>query len=83
MAIYTNDPCGPASGVAIISPNDVADIAAPVRAFLVNENGDVTVTMIDGSVATLFGLTAGTVYPFRIRKLHATGTTVTGLVGML
>jgi len=78
----------PASGFINITPSDSANVSVPnnspmgIRAFTVNVAGDVAVVCQDGSTGTLTVI-AGYVYPLRIIRVLATGTTATGIKGWL
>lgn len=72
----------PARGLLAITPNDSTDISAQIRAINVAESGTVKLTMLDGSEGTIF-VAAGSVFPVRARRIWATGTTATGIVGLI
>jgi hypothetical protein len=51
---------------------------------MVNAAGDVKVDFVDsGTAIVLPGLLVGVVYPFRVKRVYDTGTTATGLVGLI
>lgn len=72
----------PAVGIASVTPDDDTDLAEVPRAIMVTGEGDVAVTMLDGSTGTLPGLIPGQVYQFRVTRIAATGTTATGIVAL-
>ena len=72
----------PVTAGEMISPNDASDIASVTRCLFVGQSGDAVVTMASGDTITLQNLQAGNVYPIRVRRVHATGTTAGGLVGL-
>lgn len=74
---------GPATGVLTITPSNTANLARSPRAIWVGGAGDVAVEMIDGTNGVLSGIPAGTLMPVRVRKVLATGTTATGIVGLI
>jgi hypothetical protein len=45
--------------------------------------GDVAVTLKNGDAITLPGLTPGVIYPIRAARIAATGTTATGIKGLI
>lgn len=53
------------------------------RAIVVGVGGTLKVDFIDGTTVTFTGLTAGTLYPFCVKKVYFTGTTATGCVALL
>jgi len=73
----------PATGMLQITPDDGADLASLTRALMVATAGDVAVIMQDGSDGVLPALQPGVIYPLRVRRVQASGTTATGLTGLL
>ncbi|EEB83188.1 spike base protein, RCAP_Rcc01079 family [Roseobacter sp. GAI101] len=74
---------GPICGGFDITPDDSNDLAQVTRAFMVSGAGDVAVVLKNGTTLDLAGLTAGVLYPFRVSKVLATGTTATGIKGLV
>jgi hypothetical protein len=74
---------GPICGAFDIVPDDTADLPQITRGFMVGGAGDVAVTLKSGDAITLPGLMAGVVYPFRISKVRDSGTTATGIKGLV
>lgn len=74
---------GPICGGFDISPDDDSDLVQVTRAFMVSGAGDVSVVLKSGATLNLAGLTSGVLYPFRVCKICATGTTATGIVGLV
>ena len=72
----------PAAGLIEVTPNDGADLTVMTRALMVATAGDVAVVMKDGTTGTLPGLQPGVPYPVRVKRILATGTTATGIVGL-
>lgn len=70
----------PVTGAFSITPNDSTDLAEVTLSLYVSVAGAVKVTMNDGSVVTYANLTAGR-HPLRVKRVWATGTAATGLVG--
>jgi len=73
----------PASSLLAIAPNDGADLARLPRAVMVATAGDLAVVMQDGSEGVLPALQPGAIYPLRVRRVKASGTTATGIMGLL
>lgn len=73
----------PAHGLVAITPSDSTDIGARVRAIWVGGDGAVSVLCADNTTAVLSGATAGSIIPIYAKRVNATGTTATNLVGML
>lgn len=72
----------PATKLFPITPNDTTDLDTFVRGICVASSGLVQVTTVDGTVATVF-VAAGAPFPVRVRRIWATGTDATGIVGMV
>lgn len=72
------------SGFAI-TPSDSADLPGGnfTRGILVGVGGNLKVTYQDGSVDTLPNLIAGVVHALCVRRVWSTGTTATGIHGLV
>lgn len=68
-------------GFAIVA-NDAADLSAETRAIYVGVAGDLAVVLSAGDEVSFVGLAGGTILPIRVRRVKATGTTATQLVGL-
>mgnify|MGYP006275013433 CR=1 FL=1 len=71
----------PAQGVLPVTPDDGADLSIVCRALYVGGAGTVTLRAIDNSQAT-FTVPGGGEIKVRTRRVLATGTTATGIVGL-
>ena len=65
-----------------ITPDDAADLARPTRGLMVAGGGDVALVSVGGDTITLPGLLPGVQYAIRARRVLASGTTASGLVGL-
>ena len=63
--------------------DDVVDPPNVTRALVLANGGDVSVILRNGDAITLPGLTAGVVCPVRVSRVLVTGTTATGLKGLI
>lgn len=72
----------PFPGIIAITPDDDLDLAEIIRGLMVGGAGDVAVTMLDGSTGTLPGLQPGVQYTGLFRRILATGTDATGIIGL-
>lgn len=73
----------PAENAAAITPNDTTDLPDTTRAIYVGGAGNLAVIMAGGGATiTLTGVLAGMIYPLRVARVLATGTTATGLIGL-
>ena len=73
----------PADKAFAITPNDSTDLAEYCRALYVGGAGNVSVLMNGDSTPTVFvNVAAGSLLPLRIKRVRATDTTATNLVGV-
>lgn len=72
----------PAEAGAAIVPSDSEPLAKVTRAVYVGGAGNLHVVLLSGDTVTLIGALPGVIYPLRVEKVLATGTTATGLVGL-
>ena len=72
----------PATRPEAIVPNDSADLAHATRAIYVGQSGNVQVQTTSGDIVTLANMQGGILYPIRVVRVFATGTTATDLVGL-
>ena len=75
-------PGDPAIAVFEITPDDGADLAQVTLALNVATPGTVRVTTLDGSTSDV-SIHPGAPFPIRARRVWATGTTATGLRGLV
>jgi hypothetical protein len=73
---------GPAGTAFAITPADAADLSEVTRSLYVGGPGNISVVMLSGAQLTFQGLAAGTILPVRVRRVRATGTTATSIVGL-
>jgi uncharacterized protein with PhoU and TrkA domain len=71
----------PATDIEQIVPSDTSDLGHMTKALNAATAGVVRVTTQQGTITDIF-LAAGTVFPLRIRRVWATGTSATGLRGL-
>lgn len=79
---YPVTPDQPATTLVEITPDDDAELEHVLLGLNVETPGHVRVTTKDGSTGTIF-VSAGHLFPLRITKVWATGTTATGLRGFV
>jgi hypothetical protein len=69
-----------------ITPNDSTNLAEGTRAIWVGGAGNIKVTLVDDDGNhggfTLVAVPAGTLLPLAARRVYATGTTATQLIGL-
>lgn len=74
---------GPSLGMFAITPSDSVDLPSPIRAIVVGDAaGTIAAVGVDGVTRTSGTLPQG-LYAVLIRRVLATGTTATGLTGMI
>lgn len=72
----------PAATAALIAPNDNADLTNVTRALYVGQTGDLHLRLTSGDEVTLTNVVAGMIYPLRVARVFASGTTAGALVGL-
>ena len=80
---YATGLSSPVQGGFDITPADGADLAEVTRALMVSGAGDLAVILKNGDAITLPGLTPGVIYPIRAAQVAASGTTATGIKGLI
>ncbi len=73
----------PVQGGFDVTPDDVTDLSKVTRGLMVATAGDVAVVLRSGETLTLPGLTPGAIYPVRVSRVLSTGTTATGIKGLV
>ncbi len=80
---HTSSLESPASGAFSITPHDTNPLSEITRAIYIGGSGDIAVKMLAGQEVTFLSLPTGTVLPVRVEQIKATGTTATGLLGLI
>lgn len=75
-------PTDPAVTIFDITPDDASDLARTTTALNVATPGTVRVTTEDGSIADIT-IHPGQAFPVQARRVWLTGTTATGLRGLV
>ena len=75
-------PADPAVSVFAITPDDGTDLAQPTIAINVTTPGKVHVTTVDGTEGTI-SIHPGQAFPIRVARVWDTGTTATGITGLV
>lgn len=74
---------GPGAHAFVIVPDDVNKLAHRTRGLYVGVAGNVSVEMAEDGTAIIFtSLSAGIIHPIAVRRVNATGTTATNIVGI-
>jgi hypothetical protein len=72
----------PAANAAAITPSNTVDLTTVTRGIYVGVSGDLKVDLVSGDTVTFVGLAAGMVHPLRVKRVYATGTSATSIVGV-
>jgi hypothetical protein len=77
-------PSNPATGLVAITPNDSTDLTSSrIRSLWVGGAGNIAViAQGDSSAVTLSGVAAGSILPIAVKRVMATNTTATLIVGL-
>lgn len=74
----------PARAAFAITPHDTNDLAITPRALWTGAGGTIVCILADDSAEVTFSdVAAGCILPIRAKRVLATGTTATGLVGLV
>jgi hypothetical protein len=73
----------PATAAFTITPSDTLDLPEVTRAVYIGASGALAVRMSSGQTITFSGVIGGSTLPIRIDRVLATGTTATGVVGLV
>lgn len=71
----------PASGAAAVTEDNTTPLANTSRALYIGGDGDLTVTMLDGTDVEFVGVVAGTILPIRVTHVK-TATTATNIINL-
>lgn len=71
----------PPTDIEEIVPDDGTDLASVTRALNVATSGTVRATSLDGTVSSIF-IAAGVLFPIRVKRVWATGTSATEIRGL-
>ncbi len=72
----------PAPRAFVITPDDGAELARATRGLQVAADGLLTADFLEEGENIPVYCLAGLVYPYRVKKVYATGTDATGIVGL-
>lgn len=79
---YATSLTSPAREAEPIVPNDAVDLPAVTRGIYVGSAGNLQVQMASGQTVTFENVAAGVIYPIRVARVMATGTTASWLVAL-
>jgi hypothetical protein len=81
MASETKGPYSSAWDGFSITPNDSADLIRSVRSLYIGVTGDVKVDMVGGETITFKNVPVG-IFPIQVKKVYATGTAASEIIGL-
>jgi hypothetical protein len=79
---FQTSPDSVAQQCVAITPAD-SDLSAQVRALYIGGSGSVKITDPQGTAVTFVGAVAGTILPVMAKRVWATGTTATNIIGLV
>lgn len=65
-----------------ITPNDSTDLTKPTRGILVGTEGNLRIHDLKGNAITLPNLAAGIIHPIQAKRVLATSTTASNIIGV-
>ena len=65
-----------------ITPSNTEDLERVTRGIYVGVSGDLKVDLASGDTITFVGINGGQIHPIRVRRVYATGTDATDLIGV-
>lgn len=82
MDRYDLDTTQPTRQALTITPNDSTVFDRPTRGLYIGVAGTIQVLHVDDTSPVTYATTvAGMVYPWAVKKVYASGTTATSIVG--
>lgn len=81
-ATHAGSPTQPATSIINITPSDTADLSHVTVALNVATTGRVRVTTLDGDTTDI-SIAPGVAFPLRVSRVWETGTTATGIRGLV
>jgi hypothetical protein len=81
-APFSTTPDSCAVNCIAITPAD-SDLVQPVRALYIGGSGNLRISDTGGGAVTFVGAVAGTILPVMAKRVWATGTTATNIVGLI
>lgn len=84
MSSYSSTPDSTAVCADSITPSDATNLPKVYKAVYIGGSGNISAILeYDTTAVTFNNVQAGSVLPIRVKKINATGTTATGLVGLV
>ncbi len=78
-----DSPMAPAEFCFEITPSDTAELMCATKALYIGEGGDLVVTSVRADNPVVFtGVPSGSIIDVRARKISASGTTATNIIGL-
>lgn len=74
---------GSAEDAFAIVTNDTTDLTKNARAIYVGVTGNIICILLSGAQVTFNAVPAGSILPVAVKRVLATGTTATNLIGLI
>lgn len=72
----------PSADFSAITPSDATNLSNLTRGLYVGGAGNISAVTIAGVAVVFTAVPAGSVLPIQVKRINATGTTATALVGL-
>lgn len=72
-----------ARSLLAITPSDTDEVSIIPKALFIGGSGTISIIALDDTAPVSLTVTAGQILPIRAKFVRATGTTATGIVGLL
>jgi hypothetical protein len=82
MSRVSGGSSAPATEAFDITPSNTVDLAVPTRGIYVGGAGNLKVDMVGSGTVTFLGLAAGIIHPISAKRVYASGTAATGIIGL-
>lgn len=82
MPVTASRNAAPAEAAFDITPHNTNELENYTRGIYVGTAGALKVDMVSGDTVTFTNIAAGVIHPIRARRVYATGTTASGLIGV-
>lgn len=82
MPVLSSDQGAPARIFRAITPSDATNLPGGCRAIYVGGAGNIVLVDTEDNAVTFVGVLAGQILPCSVKRVNATSTTATSLVGL-
>lgn len=83
MSLINTQGTGPSESAFAITPSDTVDLTYPTRALYVGTGGDIKVLLWGDTIAVILAnVLGGSCLPLAVKRIYATDTGASDLVGL-